>query len=374
MALVLFFCGFIWFVCSKTLADYSFNNKEDSSEIMKDILGERGSKTIGFIILFSLMGWFAFNCEVFVLSLSGLFLGEMQDPVKLKILSCLSALIMASSGFIGVKGIRWLSRLSAPLLVMTLIIAVYQSNWDAEFFEGKSNIDWQVTLLSHHTNIVIGALMLGVLVIPDLAKHCASIKSVFTGCFLGFFLAAPLVIFVAGLVIEVNGAMDPIRTLQALGLGPLILVFVSLATWTTNDNNFYSASLAGKHVFSINHRSRVSLILLGLAFLILSFGLLKYFQSWLIGLSIVFPPVVACLCTQILLRRNGGKNGMEKLRIPTYVSYVGIIFGIVVSLASLQASLGGLGLFTLTSISPLDGMLVAGAIPIIWQTYRSTVS
>jgi len=88
-----------------------------------------------------------------------------------------------------------------------------------------------------------------------------------------------------------------------------VIVF---ATWTTNDNNLYSAALAFNSMFPKIHKWLLTVIGGGCGIILAMFGILGQFMNWLIILGVTVSPIGAVMATDFLLFRSGAYH-FEKL-------------------------------------------------------------
>ena len=138
---------------------------------------------------------------------------------------------------------------------------------------------------------------------------------------------------------------------------------VILASWSSNDNNLYSASLSLTSVLE-KFPKWVVTILAGLAGgAVALIGGLEQFEPFLSVLGTFIPPIAGVYVTDFFMRRNdyeGGSAKRQKLPAIRWSACFAWVGGCVISLLVLTGGVTlGLDGFNLTSIPALDGLITS---------------
>ena len=236
-------------------------------------------------IVLSLLGWFAITTE-----LAGLAVNQiMGELIGLEAATLLIALVGFSSAVpavLGFENIKWLSRLSVPLLLGLACWMLVEILSENPLSNLVSYTPTGEATLGTGVDWVIGALIVGVFIAPDFSRYLRSRRDIWIGYLLGILPLA----FLAGIgAISklATGDWNPIHAVQQLGLGIPALIVILFATWTTMDTALYSAGLALTNLFTHFKRwqNTVFLSLIGTALAVLR--VTEYFRGFLILLILI---------------------------------------------------------------------------------------
>lgn len=263
-----------------------------------------GATLCSMVMLVSLTGWFAVNAE-----LGGMAVDQVvssvfgySNPTLMIIILSLTNIVVA---ILGIESIKWLSRVSVPLLLAVLIwvgatILTKHSILELIDYEPKggvslmTGIDW-----------MIGGWIVGIYVAADISRYVKSRRHNLVGTMLGIVPAAILLTFLGALSSLATGDWNPINGIQALGLGAPALVVIVFSTWTTNDVNLYSAGLSLSNMLPKVARWQNTLIL-GLAGTLLAMArITEHFTAFLESLAHVFGPLVGVALADYFIIRRG---------------------------------------------------------------------
>src|SRR5207253_481956 len=85
--------------------------------------GNHGRSLFATLMIVSMLGWFGIQLNVMSMSL-GQLLQMSGITIPLLVLNIVMGILLGSVMCLGMKAMEWLSYLSAPLLVITLLYAV----------------------------------------------------------------------------------------------------------------------------------------------------------------------------------------------------------------------------------------------------------
>ncbi len=229
------------------LASLSAQRPQSTVEHAASYFGNRGRLLFAGLMMLSMLGWFGIQLNVMSLSLQQLFsmLGIASTPLYLSIGI---GVVLSSVMCLGMKAIRWLSNISAPLLGLTLLYA-------ACFATGSMPLAEPVTLSwLGGVSLIIGANIAAVIDLPTFFRHARSGRDARICILLLYGLIVPFIEAVGIYLSAMTGGGSILGVLQG-GHGLLWMVWVScfvlMSGWATNNTNLYSAltssySLPGK--------------------------------------------------------------------------------------------------------------------------------
>jgi cytosine permease len=157
--------------------------------------------------------------------------------VWLQILSCL---VMASSAYLGIRGIAKLSLILVPLI---FIVASWAMAQRFESFQ-QANKPLSFTQINQILGLVLSTWIMGAMInLPDITRFCRSPKQGALVGFVGIFVGNSFNLILGATAAVATGSSNPSDMLAALGLPVIGVVLLIANVWSTNDNNMYSASL-----------------------------------------------------------------------------------------------------------------------------------
>jgi len=198
-----------------------------------------------------LVGWYAVEAALF-----GSFVAQAfgLSEVAERIVMLLSALFFATSSYIGFRGLKWVSYVMVPLILVLgsyAVLAVLQRS-DLTFAFGEP------ITLSTGVSFVIASWIMGVLTsLPDLTRFCRKpIYGALVGG-VGILVANSFNLIIGGYGASLSQQSDPALILYSLGFVVAGLIFSLANIWTTNDSNMYSASLNLSSLTGVSRRNCV---------------------------------------------------------------------------------------------------------------------
>ncbi len=322
--------------------------------IVRHVFGRRGALVVNGLIALTMLGWYGVTAELFGQALHTMLADSTAAPVPEALLIVLGSALMIATTMFGFKALDTLSLVAVPLMLMFLAALVWLAlgqgdgaSWAAAPVEGLS--------LGQAISAVAGAFMVGAVVLPDLCRYARSVPQAIMAAVLSFLVGFPLVLLAASVPGLALGVQDFIAILVLLGLGVPGFVLMVFATWTTNANNLYSASLFLAPVFEQVAKWKI-VIVAGLAGTLVALnGMIDLFIPFLVFLGVTIPPIAGLYGVDFLLHRNGfGAAAVTATR-----DVNGRAFG-----AWLLASGFGYGAaegwVTFTTIPACDSLLLAG--------------
>ncbi|MEH2920190.1 cytosine permease [Samsonia erythrinae] len=321
------------------------------------VFGRLGGKIIGIFSAVSLVGWFAFQLDFFGVMLQKSLLHYQVEPGRFLVL-VFGMILMTSTAIWGVRALGKLSVFSVPLMLMLIITGLILS--------AKNHADIPLPIIKtpismgNAISYVVSIWILSVVMSPDIARYAKTRKDALLGAGLGFFLGNSSTILVALILTYLVGTEDLVEVFFSIGLGMSAIVILIFAQWTTNSTNLVSASLGLSAVIRSFSRP-ILVVLMAIAGLGLAYnGMINNFTQFLSLLGVLISPIAGVyLVEYYFIKSSRLKNNVSDAPFLNVAAAISWLFG---SIVSLLTSPDFFDLFTISSISALDGVVVSMAI------------
>lgn len=299
------------FILGMFMANMSFDTKANTVENARSYLGTAGIWLLAFNMIISLTGWFAIQLNLISLSIIkgvALICGYNLSVTLVNIL--LGTLIVLVALF-GIKALIRLADITMPLLVGTLIYAIYNA-W-AYGISAVAPIQSSL----HGISLVFATAIMAVIDIPTYYRFARTRIESFVSIGLLFLIVLP-VLQLIGVYIVLHSGGNTLVDVLTNGGGLLwqlwVLFFLVFAGWTTNNANLYSATIALQTLFPRISYIICTLIIGGLGIVASCFDLLSSFESVLTMMSMMISAIGGVIVTSYIIdfftkneRRNGKK-------------------------------------------------------------------
>ncbi|WP_342564267.1 cytosine permease [Paenibacillus sp. FSL R7-0345] len=324
------------------------------------LFGNRGALIVSVILGISSLGWFGVQVGFFASNFQTA-LSELLDwHWSLGVLSVIGGLLMMSTAVWGYRAIEKLSVWSVPLLVVFIIIALVM----ALRGEGGSTVwspfEGEALPMGTAISLVIGIFVLGTALSPDIARWAKTPKHAISAAFIGFFVGNSFMTIIAIFLSRSMNSSDLTGIFLTLGLGIPAIIVLTLAQWTTNTSNLYSAGLGFSVVFKRIPKPVITIVAGLLATVLAYFGIYDRFLTFLTYITMLVAPLGGIYTAEYLLvdRNRFSFEGLDSNRNWIIRS---IAVWILASFFGLMTTAGpdGLGLFRVTQVPALDSFLIA---------------
>lgn len=315
--------------------------------------GRFGAALLNMILTIAMFGWFGVTISMFATALDQIISLGAHSQI---IWSIIGAILMISTAVYGFKGLGRLSLVAVPLLFLTMIWLVLHSLGNGGHEVVANYTGTKELSFGAITSILIGSWMVGVVVLPDLARYA---RKPIDGSFGGFLC------FLPGFVVIMALSIVPILVFQGQNyveimlsvLSPLLgIVIVTLVAWTSNDNNLYASSL-GLSSLIVNVPKWVITIVAGVIGTVLSIaGIMSGFIGFLVMLSILIPPMAGAYIADFITSRAKYLAPISTQKFCVVTSF-GWVFGSCVAYLTTSTQAGGIEYTSLTTVPALDGLL-----------------
>jgi cytosine permease len=273
--------------------------------LIEFVFGRKGAVFVNGLLGLTLLGWFAVTAGFFGQTLHIAFIEIFDQSPPIWMLTLISSLLIMLTTLYGFKAIDRFALFAVPLLILFLIYVANLSfnlqDLDSLLAIAPANPDYFSTAVS----TIIGSLIVGVVLMPDLSRYARSVKDCVTASILGNGLGNSFSMLIAVVPALATGLIDPMAYMISLGVLASALVILIFATWTTNSVNLYSTTLAAAVI--VPKVSEWKLLLacgvFGTALAVA--GLADYFITFLEWLGVIVPPVAGVyLADYFILKRQ----------------------------------------------------------------------
>ncbi len=338
--------------------------------IIRSCFGRNGSNVINLILATTLFGWYGVTAALFGSALSQAVDDAFGVLVPHPVFTVAGGVLMVATTIYGFRAINRLSRIAVPLLAALLLYGIWRVLEGASFAELSSvagQPDEGLASVSAGISIVIGSFFVGVTLVPDLARFARRRRDAVTASFFSYGLGFPLVLLLAGLPVLVSAEPDLITSMTSLGLGISVLIVMVFATWTTNINNLYSASLGIARMLPSVRDWVITLVCGAIGTLLAVAGIMDFFVEFLILLGIIVPPIAGVYLADYYLLRETRIDVQQTDVVPDYrwdamaAWSIGCAVGFIERTSDLS----------LTGVTAIDTLLTGMAVLWIWNRLRS---
>ena len=322
--------------------------------IIRFVFGLKGSNYVNALLALTLLGWFAVTAGFFgqtlFIAVSEIF--GSSPPVWL--LTLLSSLLILLTTLFGFKAMDRLATFAVPMLVIFLLYVSYLSLQSVPAQElimrPGDNPDYFPTAVS----TIIGSLIVGVVLMPDLSRYARSTRDCYTASIFGNGLGNSFSMLIAVFPAMVTGLLDPMAFMIAMGvLGSAFFILV-FATWTTNAINLYSTTLATAVITprTAEWKLMVACCLIGTGLAMA--GIADYFIAFLEWLGVIVPPIAGIYLTDYFVLKRKDYNLQLLAKVENYATAALIAWLIATAISVVAFTLG----LSATGIESLDALLL----------------
>lgn len=331
--------------------------------ISRAVFGKIGGAVLALAISISLVGWFAVQAGFFGSNAQIAFTEFTGLDVPVQVFSGIGGVLMAITAFWGYRSINRLSSLAVPLLLVLLLVGVVVA-FVTNGTSGLGAVVETTFTFGGAVSLVMGIFILGVVLAPDMARWAKTPKQAMAAGFVGFFFGNSIILVVAILLARIMNESELMTIYFALSLGGVAVIVLILAQWTTNTTNLYSAGLAFASIHPKLRRRSVTVVLGLIGIVVGIVGAADYFVQFILVIGTVVAPYGGVYLAAFFTgrRTERWKHDAETPTVDMW-SIVAWTAGVLVAFATTNPADGpGLGLFTLTTISSLDGLIVGFAV------------
>lgn len=329
--------------------------------IIEFVFGRRGSDFVNALLGLTLLGWFAVTAGFFGETLAIAFeeMFAMSPPTWL--LTLISSVLILITTIFGFKAIDRLALFAVPLLILFLLyvssLSLADSSWETVLSTEGSNPAYFSTAVS----TVIGSLIVGVVLMPDLSRYARSVKDCVSASVLGNGVGNCFSMLMGVAPAIVTGLLDPMAYMIALGLVGSAFVILVFATWTTNSVNLYSTTLAVAIIKPKIPEWKLTVACGVIGTALAMIGITDYFIGFLEWLGVIVPPVASIYLTDyfVLKQKNYSLTLQDSLPDYDHAAIVAWVIGTAISAFTFVSE------FSLSTIPTLDALVITAPIYLI---------
>ncbi|MEP1471914.1 MAG: cytosine permease [Halieaceae bacterium] len=322
--------------------------------IIRFVFGLKGSNYVNALLAFTLLGWFAVTAGFFgqTLFIAVTEIFGSSPPVWL--LTLLSSLLILITTLFGFKAMDKLATFAVPMLVIFLLYVSYLSLQTVPAQElimrPATNPDYFPTAVA----TIIGSLIVGVVLMPDLSRYARSTRDCYTASIFGNGLGNSFSMLISVFPAMVTGLLDPMAFMIAMGvLGSAFFILV-FATWTTNAINLYSTSLATAVITPKTAEWKLMVACCAIGVGLAMAGIADYFITFLEWLGVIVPPIAGIYLTDyfILKRKDFNLQLLDKVENYATAAIIAWLTATAISVVAFMLH------FSVTGIESLDALLL----------------
>ncbi len=329
--------------------------------IIEFVFGRRGSDFVNALLGLTLLGWFAVTAGFFGETLAIAFKEMFAVSPPTWLLTLISSVLILITTIFGFKAIDRLALFAVPLLILFLLyvsnLSLADSSWETVFSTEGSNPAYFSTAVS----TVIGSLIVGVVLMPDLSRYARSVKDCVSASVLGNGVGNCFSMLMGVAPAIVTGLLDPMAYMIALGLVGSAFVILVFATWTTNSVNLYSTTLAVAIIKPKIPEWKLTVACGVIGTALAMIGITDYFIGFLEWLGVIVPPVASIYLTDyfVLKQKNYSLTLQDSLPDYDHAAIVAWVIGTAISAFTFVSE------FSLSTIPTLDALVITAPIYLI---------
>jgi cytosine permease len=329
--------------------------------IIEFVFGRRGSDFVNALLGLTLLGWFAVTAGFFGETLAIAFEEMFAVSPPTWLLTLISSVLILITTIFGFKAIDRLALFAVPLLILFLLyvsnLSLADTSWETVLNTEGSNPAYFSTAVS----TVIGSLIVGVVLMPDLSRYARSVKDCVSASVLGNGVGNCFSMLMGVAPAIVTGLLEPMAYMIALGLAGSAFVILVFATWTTNSVNLYSTTLAVAIIKPKIPEWKLTVACGVIGTALAMIGITDYFIGFLEWLGVIVPPVASIYLTDYFVLKQKNYSLTLQDSLPDYdrAAILAWMIGTAISAFTFVSE------FSLSTIPTLDALLITAPIYLI---------
>ena len=349
--------GFFLSILAYIVGMIGVRSRLSSYVLIKIIFGKNGAILLNISLAIALLGWYGISMDIFSASLNQLMRSIFDVNVPNYLIEIVGGFLMTYSAVKGFKLLESLSTWITPLLIILTASLGYKAFaiWGNRL--SQEALDANPMTVTMAADAVIGAFVLGAILMSDYSRFARTTKDVATASFMPYFLLSTLAYMVAFFAAVATNETDIIRIMSALGLGLAAVFLIFLSSWIVNGINLYSATLSLSSIYVKAKQWHMALLTGTLATVAALMNILEQLTSFLTLLTAIFTPVGGILIADYYLLRKKKNYSIDELGYVSSLNYRAIVSCIIAVLFSFLPTNNAQLTFGLPA---LDSLLIAG--------------
>ena len=294
---------------------------------MKMIFGRKGSTIVNVVNGISLMSFIGVLMASFATYLKQLY-PSFPSTLALILFACCITL----SSINGMKGLSILSNIAAPLLwallALCLVLTLVNHGGFAPVLAWVPEQGNEISFMAA-MSLAIATWVGGAGKTADLTRFSKKKSHIVGGAILGYIAGSGLFELIAAICAISSGESNIVIVMARFGLIIPAVIILTLALWTTTDNNIYSASLAFgdmSEILGLKIPRKVWVVVNVLIALVVSMtGVASDFSSFLSFFGTIAGPFAGIMIAHFyLVCRPGAKKYFvpENFSVPGFVGWI----------------------------------------------------
>jgi cytosine permease len=340
--------GFILSCIAASAAVVGARSRLSSYQLILAAFGYRGGKVVNACLSVVMVGWFAVVASLF--GDAALRAAAGSATLSSSAWVAIGCVLMTATTLTGFRALDILAMLTTPLKVL-LLVATVVASWGLTHGAGLwAEPDHYELTVPQGISFVVGGVIVGALLTPDLARLASSRFQAALACFLAFAVGQPLVLILTGIPARLAGESDLVLIMLRLGLGLPAILIVVLAAWSSNAYNLYAITLVFR-TFSRQPVWRLAAFGGVLGAVLALLGLARHLTPYLLLLSVAVPPIAGVyIAAYYMAWARAEENRPRAWRIDSLLAWIA---GIAIS--GLESPLG----FSISGVTAVDSLVVA---------------
>lgn len=284
-------------------------------------MGRLGGKWASLILGGTQVGWYAITIALLGRLVADMFGWETSWPVVV-----VGGVLMASTAYVGYKGIEILSWVAIPLMLALCVLVLVRSLEETGGLDGLFALEGTgATSAGMAVTLMIGAFVSGGTQIGNWARfdggRTARVLSLVA---IAVFVVHFAMLFFGGIGALAFGEPDFVNLLATMGLLSAALVLVIANMWTTNDNAAYAFGVAGAELAGTRSKSPAIIAGVAISIVLALTGIADSMMGFLILVGVLIPPLGGVLIGTFFVAWHGRDTGEDLAAVPA-VRWPGLI-------------------------------------------------
>ena len=324
----------------------------------KFAFGKYGNILMALMLFIGSFGWFGVQLEVFGQAIGA----AVSLPRWLIIIG--GGILMTLTAMYGFRAIEKLTVFVIPILLILLVATLVKAYAGVSLADVFAKTPAKLMPFGILVSIVAGGYAVGAVIQPDITRYSKGFGHASGAMVFGMMVGFPLVLIMAAFLSGAAGSAQFTTVMLKYNLGiwrAFAIIVIIFATWTTNDNNLYSAALAFNAIFPKLHKYYLTIIGGALGTILALMGILSHLVNWIMILGVTIPPIGAVIAVDFLLFKGSSYTYDTIDKLPSFrvLSYISWAAGTLVGFLTYYK------VFTFTTASALDSIIVASIVHFI---------
>lgn len=314
MALLAIFVGAVILgVYSMPLAMIGAKEGLSTSMVARIAFGERGSNIVAAAMAIANILFYGVTVGFFIPSLEALF-GMASGSLTVSG-GIIASLLMGTSAFLGFRGVAALSNFIVVPMCLLVLIAAIKGIIAGGGWTAINQIGPTTAPITFGTGVTttIGIFIAGATLAGDVTRYDKTGKSAARASLLSFGLGFFIFVSLGAIAVKGTGSPDLVTLIVTMGgklftvIGFLLLLF---STWSSADNNVYSAGLALSKLFKMpKYIFTIVTVLIGT--IVCATGVYTNLAVYLGVLAMLMPPIGIIIAIDYFYVRRGVEKKTE---------------------------------------------------------------